>query len=55
MKLNKERKAYIEPQIKLHIVIVESLILAGSPPIKTTPTVVPPTEDNEDIDLVPEN
>ncbi len=55
MKLNKERKAYIEPQIKLHTVIVESLILAGSPPIDTTPTVVPPTEDNEDIDLVPEN
>lgn len=55
MKLNKERKAYIEPQIKLHTVIVESLILAGSPPINTTPTVVPPTEDNEDIDLVPEN
>ena len=54
MKLNKERKAYIEPQIKLHTV-VESLILAGSPPINTTPTVVPPTEDNEDIDLVPEN
>lgn len=55
MKLNKERKAYIEPQIKLHTVIVESLILAGSPPINTTPIVVPPTEDNEDIDLVPEN
>lgn len=55
MELNKERKAYIEPQIKLHTVIVESLILAGSPPINTTPTVVPPTEDNEDIDLVPEN
>ena len=55
MKLNKERKAYIEPQIKLHTVIVESLILAGSPPINTHPTVVPPTEDNEDIDLVPEN
>ena len=55
MKLNKERKAYIEPQIKLHTVIIESLILAGSPPINTTPTVVPPTEDNEDIDLVPEN
>ena len=55
MKLNKERKAYIEPQIKLHTVIVESLILAGSPHISTTPTVVPPTEDNEDIDLVPEN
>ena len=55
MKLNKERKAYIEPQIKLHTVIIESLILAGSSPINTTPTVVPPTEDNEDIDLVPEN
>lgn len=55
MELNKERKAYIEPQIKLHTVIVESLILAGSPHISTTPTVVPPTEDNEDIDLVPEN
>ena len=55
MKLNKERKAYIEPQIKLHTVIVESLILAGSPSVSTTPIVVPPTEDDEDIDLVPEN
>ena len=55
MKLNKERKAYIVPQIKLHTVIVESLILAGSPPIKTTPTVVPPTEDDDDTNLVPEN
>lgn len=33
----------------------ECPILAGSPPISTTPTVVPPTEDDEDIDLVPEN
>lgn len=55
MELNKERKAYIEPQIKLHTVIVESLILAGSPPVNTNPSVIPPTEDNEDIDLVPEN
>ena len=33
MKLNKERKAYIEPQIKLHTVIVESLGLM----VKCTP------------------
>ena len=55
MKLNKERKAYIELQIKLHTVIVESLILAGSPPVNTTPTVLDPDEDNNDTNLVPEN
>lgn len=55
MELNKERKAYIEPQIKLHTVIVESLILAGSPPVNTNPSVIPPTEDDEDTNLVPEN
>ena len=37
------------------LLVGECPILAGSPPVSTTPTVVDPTEDNEDTDLVPEN
>ena len=55
MKLNKEKKAYVEPQITMFALAGDCPILAGSPPISSTPTVVPPTEDNEDIDPVPEN
>ena len=45
MKCKNEKMGYVMPQP----------ILAGSPPVSTTPTVVDPTEDNEDTDLVPEN
>ena len=55
MKRNKEKKAYVELQIELHTVIVENLILAGSPLVSTNPTVLDPSEDDEDIDLVPSN
>ena len=55
MKRDKEKKAYIEPQILTFSLIEECSILAGSPPVNTTPTVLDPTEDNEDTNLVPEN
>lgn len=55
MKRNEKKKAYVEPQIMMYALAGECPILAGSPPISTTPTVVDPTEDNEDTDLVPEN
>ena len=55
MKQDKEKKAYIEPQILTFSLIEECSILAGSPPVNTTPTVLDPTEDNDDTNLVPEN
>ena len=55
MKQNKEKKAYIEHQILMFSLIAECSILAGSPIVNTTPTVVPPTEDDTDTNLVPEN
>ena len=55
MKRSEKKKADVEPQIMMYALAGECPILAGSPPISTTPTVVPPTEDDEDIDLVPEN
>ncbi|WP_449020657.1 hypothetical protein [Prevotella jejuni] len=55
MKLNEEKKAYVEPQITMFALAGDCPILAGSPPVSTTPTVVPPTEDDDDTNLVPEN
>ena len=55
MKQSKEKKAYIEPHILTFSLIGECSILAGSPPVNTTPTVLDPTEDNDDTNLVPEN
>lgn len=55
MKQNKEKKAYIEPQILTFSLAGDCPILAGSPPVNTTPTVLDPTEDNDDTNLVPEN
>lgn len=55
MKQDKEKKAYIEPQILTFSLASDCPILAGSPIVNTTPTVVPPTEDDTDTNLVPEN
>ena len=55
MKMNEEKKAYVEPRIVMFALAGDCPILAGSPPVNTTPTVVPPTEDDEDTNLVPEN
>ncbi len=55
MKQNKEKKAYLEPQILTFSLIEECSILAGSPPVNTTPTVLDPEADDDDTNLVPEN
>ena len=55
MKRKEKKKAYIEPQIMMYALAGECPILAGSPPISTNPTVVPPTEHEDDTYLVPEN
>jgi len=55
MKQDKEKKAYIEPQILTFSLIEECSILAGSPPVNTTPTVLDPDKDDDDTNLVPEN
>ena len=55
MKVKETKKAYLEPQILIFSLIEECSILAGSPPVNTTPTVINPDEDTEDTNLVPEN
>ena len=55
MKLNEEKKVYVEPQIVMFALAGDCPILAGSPPVKTTPTVVDPDVDDDDTNLVPEN
>lgn len=55
MKQDKEKKAYIEPQILTFSLIEECSILAGSPPVNTTPTVLDPDKDDDDTNLVLEN
>ena len=40
MKLNEEKKAYVEPQIVMFALAGDCPILAGSPPVNTTPTVL---------------
>ncbi|ADK95895.1 hypothetical protein [Prevotella melaninogenica] len=54
MKQDKEKKAYIEPQILTFSLAGDCPILAGSPPVNTTPEVIPPVEDNTDTELVGE-
>ena len=55
MKRNEKKKAYIEPQIMMYALAGECPILAGSPPVNTTPTVLDPDADDDDTNLVPEN
>ena len=55
MKCKNEKMGYVMPQTIIYTLVGECPILAGSPPVSTTPTEVDPTEDNEDTDLVPEN
>ncbi len=55
MKLNEEKKAYVEPQIVMFALAGDCPILAGSPPVNTTPTVLDPDKDDDDTNLVPEN
>ena len=55
MKRNETKKAYVEPQIMMFALAGDCPILAGSPPVNTTPTVIDPDEDDDDTNLVPEN
>ena len=55
MKCKNEKMGYVMPQTTIYTLVGECPILAGSPPVSTNPSVIPPTEDNEDTDLVPEN
>ena len=50
-----KRWAYVMPQTTIYTLVGECPILAGSPPVSTNPIVIPPTEDDEDTDLVSEN
>ena len=51
MKLNEEKKVYVEPQIVMFALAGDCPIL----PVKTTPTVVDPDVDDDDTKLIPEN
>lgn len=55
MEIKETKKTYLEPQILLFALQTESPVLAGSPPVGVHVSVVPPTEDDEDTDLTPEN
>ena len=55
MKCKNEKMGYVMPQTTIYTLVGECPILAGSPPASTNPSVIPPTEDDEDTNLVPEN
>ena len=55
MKCKNEKMGYFMPQTTIYTLVGECPILAGSPPVSTNPSVIPPTEDDEDTNLVPEN
>ncbi|MBF1463769.1 hypothetical protein [Prevotella pallens] len=55
MKCKNEKMGYVMPQTTIYTLVGECPILAGSPPVKTTPTVVDPDVDDDDTKLVPEN
>ena len=54
MKCKNEKMGYVMPQTTIYTLVGECPILAGSPPVNTTPTVHAPDEDNDDTILVPE-
>lgn len=49
--LSNKQKVYLKPEITVFQTSYETTLLAGSPPIKNTPDVVDPVEDNEDTEL----
>ena len=55
MKCKNEKMGYVMPQTTIYTLVGECPILAGSPPVSINPIVIPPTEDDEDTDLVSEN
>ena len=50
-----KRWAIVMPQTTIYTLVGECPILAGSPPVDTTPKVVPPDVDDDDTILEPEN
>ncbi len=55
MKCKNEKMGYVMPQTTIYTLVGECPILAGSPPVKITPTVVDPDVDDDDTILEPEN
>ena len=55
MKCKNEKMGYVMPQTIIYTLVGECPILAGSPPVDTTPKVVPPDVDDDDTILEPEN
>lgn len=55
MEIKETKKTYLEPQILLFALQTESPVLAGSPPVGFQVSVVPPTEDDDDTELIPSN
>lgn len=45
------KRPYVRP-LSAIIRMEQGMLLAGSPPVNTGPTVIPPDEDNEDTELV---
>ena len=54
MKCKNEKMGYVMPQTTIYTLVGECTILAGSPPVNTTPTVVPPDVDDDDTNLISE-
>nr|WP_044249022.1 hypothetical protein [Hallella seregens] len=52
---DKHRQPYVCPNCEVVAVENENAILVGSPPISTTPIVVPPGVDDNDTNLDDEN
>lgn len=55
MKCKNEKMGYVMPQTTIYTLVGECPILAGSPPVDTTPKVVPLDVDDDDTILEPEN
>ena len=55
MKCKNEKMGYVMPQTTIYTLVGECPILAGSPPVSTDPIIIPPTEDDDDTILEPEN
>ena len=55
MEIKETKRTYLESQILLFALQTESPVLAGSPPVGIHVSVVPPTEDDDDTELISEN
>ena len=55
MKCKNEKMGYVMPQTTIYTLVGECPILAGSPPVDTTPKVVTPDVEDDDTILEQEN